>query len=206
MYLLGSALAMIADNNWVVFQKFQSPALAGFTIILHWFPFLLFSFFSGALADRYDPRRIVQLGMLMLMLMFMSVSLVWGYLIYTDVLEMWHAGVLLIVHGFAGVLWGPASQMLIHEIVGGTQLQSGFRMLATSRKLGILLGPAIGGGLMLLFGPAFGLFINVLIYLPLILWLWKAPYRKPAEDSEEKLPHHVLRGFADILPTLRSVA
>ena len=119
---------------------------------------------------------------------------------------MWHAGVLLIVHGFAGVLWGPASQMIIREIVGGTQLQSGVRMLATSRKLGILLGPAIWGGLMLLFGPAFGLFINVLIYLPLILWLWKAPYRKPAEDSEEKLPHHVLRGFADILPTFRSVA
>ena len=119
---------------------------------------------------------------------------------------MWHAGVLLIVHGFAGVLWGPASQMLIHEIVGGTQLQSGVRMLATSRKLGILLGPAIGGGLMLLFGPAFGLFINVLIYLPLILWLWKAPYGKPAEDGEEKLPHRALRGFADILPTLRSVA
>jgi MFS family permease len=204
MYLLGSALAMMADNNWVVFQKFQSPALAGFVIISHWFPFLLFSFFSGALADRYDPRRIVQLGMLMLM--FMSVSLVWGYLIYMDVLEMWHAGVLLIVHGFAGVLWGPASQMLIHEIVGGTQLQSGVRMLATSRKLGILLGPAIGGGLMLLFRPAFGLFINVLIYLPLILWLWKAPYGKPAEDGEEKLPHRALRGFADILPTLRSVA
>jgi hypothetical protein len=61
MYLLGRALAMMADNiedvitYWVVFQKFQSPALAGFAIISHWFPFLLFFFFSGALADRYDP-------------------------------------------------------------------------------------------------------------------------------------------------------
>jgi MFS family permease len=168
---------------------------------LHWLPFLLFSFFSGALADLYDPRRIVQLGMLL----FMSVSLIWGYLIYTDLLEMWHAGALLIVHGFAGVLWGPASQMLIHEIVGGAQLQSGVRMLATSRKLGVLLGPAIGGGLMLLFGPAFGLFINVLIYLPLVLWLWKAPYGKPAEDGEKKQPHRALRGFTDIVPTLRRV-
>jgi MFS family permease len=207
MYLLGSALAMMADNiehvitYWVIFQKFQSPALAGFAIISHWLPFLLFSFLSGALADRYDPRRIIQLGMLL----FMSVSLVWGYLIYTDTLEMWHAAALLIVHGFAGVLWGPASQLLIHEIVGGAQLQSGVRMLATSRKLGILLGPAIGGGLMLLFGPAFGLFINVLIYLPLVIWLWKAPYGKPAEDGEEKQPRRALRGFADILPTLRSV-
>ncbi|MBT7487932.1 MAG: MFS transporter, partial [Rhodospirillales bacterium] len=156
MYLVGSALAMMADNiehvitYWVIFQKFQSPALAGFAVISHWLPFLLFSFFSGALADRYDPRRIVQFGMCL----FMIASLCWGYLIYTDTLEMWHAGVLLVIHGFAGVFWGPASQMLIHDIVGGAQLQSGVRLLATSRKLGILLGPAIGGGMMLLFGPA----------------------------------------------------
>ena len=30
---------------------------------------------------------------------------------------------------------------------------------------------AIGGGLMLLFGAAVGLIINVLIYLPLVIWL-----------------------------------
>lgn len=207
MYLLGNALAMMADNiehvisYWVIFHKFQSPALAGFAVISHWLPFLLFSFFSGALADRYDPRRIVQFGMVL----FMSVSLCWGYLIYTDTLEMWHAGVLLIIHGFAGVFWGPASQMLIHEIVGGQQLQSGVRMLATSRKLGILLGPAIGGGMMLLVGPAVALLINVLIYLPLTLWLWKAPYGQKAKEGEEKQPRRALRGFADILPTIRSV-
>ena len=206
MYLVGSALAMMADNiehvitYWVIFQKFQSPALAGFAVISHWLPFLLFSFLSGALADRYDPRRIVQFGMGL----FMIASLCWGYLIYTDTLEMWHAGVLLIVHGFAGVFWGPASQMLIHDIVGGAQLQSGVRLLATSRKLGILLGPAIGGGMMLLFGPALGLLVNVLIYLPLTLWLWKAPYGKHANG--EKSPRRALRGFADILPTIRSVA
>jgi MFS family permease len=206
MYLLGSALAMMADNiehvitYWVIFQKFQSPALAGFAVISHWLPFLLFSFFSGALADRYDPRRIVQFGMCL----FMAASLIWGYLIYTDTLEMWHAGVLLIIHGFAGVFWGPASQMLIHDIVGGAQLQSGVRLLATSRKLGILLGPAIGGGMMLLFGPTLGLLINVLIYLPLTLWLWTASYGKRADG--DKAPKRAIRGFAKILPTISSVA
>ena len=28
--------------------------LAGFAVISHWMPFLLFSVYSGALADRYD--------------------------------------------------------------------------------------------------------------------------------------------------------
>ena len=63
------ALAMMADNiehvisYWVVFQKFQSPALAGFAVVSHWLPFLLFSVAAGALADRFDPRRLIQCGM-----------------------------------------------------------------------------------------------------------------------------------------------
>jgi MFS family permease len=209
VYLLGSGLAMMADNiehvisYWVIFQKFQSPALAGFAVVSHWLPFLLFSFLSGALADRYDPRRIVQLGMVL----FMASSLGWGYLIITDTLEMWHAAALLVVHGVAGVLWGPAGQMLIHDIVGPAQLQSGVRIYATSRKLGILLGPAIGGGLMLAFGPAVGLFVNAAIYLPLVIWLWKAPYGKRAgTDTDAGAAPRKLRGFADVLPTIRGVA
>src|SRR3979490_135526 len=105
-------LTMLADNiehvisYWVIFQKFHSPALGGFAVISHWAPFLLFSVYSGALADRFDPRRIVQLGMLI----FMSVSIAWGVLFLTDTLQEWHARALLIIHGIAGVLWGPASQ------------------------------------------------------------------------------------------------
>ena len=59
-------LAMMADNiehvisYWVVFQKFQSPALGGFAVLSHWLPFLFFSVGVGGLADRFDPRRIIQ--------------------------------------------------------------------------------------------------------------------------------------------------
>ena len=71
--------------------------------------------------------------------------------------------VLLVIHGFAGVLWGPASQLFIHDIVGPAQLQSAVRLAATARILGQLLGPAVGGAIMLVFGPAHGILINVLI-------------------------------------------
>ena len=58
-------LAMMADNiehvisYWMLYQKFQSPALAGFAVLSHWLPFLMFSVAAGALADRFDPRRLV---------------------------------------------------------------------------------------------------------------------------------------------------
>jgi MFS family permease len=200
-YFIGSALAMMADSiehvisYWIIFQKFHSPALGGFAVLSHWLPFLFFSMYSGALADRFDPRRIIQLGMLL----FMAASLGWGLLFLTGSLEMWHAAALLVVHGFAGVLWAPAAQLLIHDIVGEKDLHSAIRLMATGRYLGLLLGPAIGGLILLAMGPAHGILFNMLIYLPLIAWLWKAPYggRKPAAAS---------RGFAELLPMIRNAA
>ena len=148
-YFLLSALAMMADNiehvisYWVIFGKFQSPALGGFAVVSHWLPFLLFSVYSGALADRFDPRRMIQLGMTL----FMGVSITWGVLFITGALQIWHAAALLIVHGMAGVLWGPPSQLLLHDIVGREHLQSAVRLNATARQLGMLMGPGVGGAL-----------------------------------------------------------
>ena len=178
IYFVTTALAMMADNiehvisYWVLFERFKAPWLGGVAVLTHWLPFLFFSVASGALADRFDNRRIIQAAMGL----FMAASLGWALLFLTDALQPWHAVVLLTVHGMAGVLWGPASQVLIHDIVGVAHLQSAVRLNATSRNLGTLMGPAVGGGLMLAFGAAAGLLINVLIYLPLIVWLWKAPY------------------------------
>jgi len=205
-YFATSAAAMMADNvehvisYWVMFQKFHSPALAGFAVLSHWLPFLLFSVYFGALADRYDCRRIIQFAMLL----FMAVSLAWGLLFLTDTIELWHAAVLLTVHGMAGVIWGPASQLLIHDIVGTGELQSAIRLSATSRYLGLLMGPAVGGGLMLLLGPPAGLLVNVAIYLPLFLWLWRIPYdghRRHAQAAPRRAT-----GLADTLALLRNIS
>jgi len=207
MYFIGTATAMLADNiehvisYWVIFQKFHSPALGGFAVISHWAPYLLFSVYSGALADRFDPRRIIQLGMLI----FMTVSIAWGVLFTTDTLQEWHARVLLIIHGFAGVLWGPASQLLLHEIVEPGVLPSAVRLGATARYLGMLTGPAVGGALLLAFGPAHGIFINALIYLPMILWLWKAPYGPKFRAGVPAAPKPAVRGFSDLIATFSSI-
>jgi MFS family permease len=205
VYFVTTALAMMADNiehvisYWVIFEKFHSPALAGFAVLSHWLPFLFFSVYFGALADRFDSRRLIQIAMLM----FMAVSFGWAWLFYTDTLQVWHAMVLLVVHGLAGVLWAPASQLLIHDIVGRDRLVSAVRLNATGRQLGVFLGPGVGGALMLLLGPAAGLIVNVLIYLPLVLWLWRVPYgtvqrreSAPAQDA----------GLGGALKTLRQVS
>ena len=209
IYLLGSTLAMMADSiehvisYWIMYQKFHSPALAGFAVFSHWLPFLFFSVYAGALADRFDPRRLIQISMGL----FMISSLGWGALFLTDTLAVWHAAVLLVIHGFAGVLWAPAGQLLIHDIVGKTHLQSAVRMMATSRTLGLLLGPAVGGAVMLAIGPTEGILLNVLIYLPLTLWLWKAPYgHRFRQGGATAVPPRAVRGYRDIVATIRLIA
>ncbi len=159
-------------SYWVIFQTFHSPTLAGFAIISHWVPFLLFSVYAGALADRFDCRRLIQIAQGILML----VSLGWGALFLTGTLRAWHAGALLVLHGVAGVLVSPALQLIIHDIVGRDHLQSAIRLNAVSRYFCFLLGPALGGGLMLVVGPGRSLLVNVLLYLPLTLYLFRMPY------------------------------
>jgi MFS family permease len=207
-YLTGSMLAMMADSiehvisYWMIFDKFHSPALGGYAVISHWFPFLLFSVYSGALADRFDPRRIIQCGMVL----FMLCSLAWGVLFMTGTLDVWHAVAIFTVHGFAGVLWSPASQLMVHDIVGRTQLHSAVRLLAMSRVLGLLGGPAIGGAMLLSCGPSAGMLINVLIYTPLIFWLWKAPFGPRFRKEPAPAPRPMGGGLMGIGPTLREIA
>ena len=197
-------LAMMADNiehvisYWVVFQKFHSPALAGFAVLSHWLPFLLFSVAVGALADRFDPRRIIQCGMLL----FIVASAGWGFFFITDTLQMWHAMLLLVIHGCAGVLWQTPNQLLLYDIVGPADLPSAVRLNATARYLGVLVGPAVGGVIMLTLGPSHGIIVNTLFYLPMLLWLFRAPTPRQGRRARGASP---VRGLADIVQTIRDI-
>ena len=197
-YFVVSTLSMVADNIehviswWVMFQAFHSPALAGFAVISHWVPFLLFSLHAGALADRHDCRRLIQISQVL----YIVASLSWGLLFLAGTLEMWHAVVILLVHGAAGVLAAPAQQLIIHDMVQVEDLPSAIRLNASSRYVSILLGPAIGGGLMLLLGPAWGLLANVLIYLPFSIFLFRVPYTGHTTDAGEERSKPF--GFADV--------
>ena len=177
-YLVGSGTAMMGDNiehvitYWVLWEKFESPALVGFQLISHWLPFLLLSVYAGSLAERFDCRRLIQIGQIM----FMVVSLCWGILFLTDSLQLWQACVLLVIHGLAGCLWGPAEQMMLHDFVDRKELPSAVRLNATFRSLGILFGPVVGSALLLGVGATWGIFINIVFYLPLTLFLIRTPF------------------------------
>ncbi|MEP4888255.1 MAG: MFS transporter, partial [Alphaproteobacteria bacterium] len=86
---------------------------------------------------------------------------------------------------------------------------SGVRLQATARTLGILLGPAIGGALLFVVGPVWGIFINILIYVPLTWWLIGAPYGpafRTGAEAAAATSRRAIKGFSDILSTIRTVS
>jgi MFS family permease len=205
-YLITFALTMMADNvehvisYWVVFRKFHSEALGGFAVVAHWVPYLGLAVTVGALNDRFDSRRLIQAGGLL----FMFVSAAWGYFFATDSIEMWHAMVLLAMHGCASLLWTTSSQVLLYYVVGPEALPSAVRLTATARYLGLLVGPGVGSAILVTLGPKVGIFVNVAFYVPLVVWLIRAPYgRRFASDQPP--PRRAVRGLADIVQTVREV-
>ena len=206
-YFTFSMLSMMGDNiehvitYWVLYQTFQSPVLAGFAVISHWAPHLLFSVYFGALADRYDCRRIIQVSQVL----FLGVSIGWGVLFFTGTLEVWHAVVLLCVHGMAGAIWSPAGQLILHDMVGREHLQSAVRLNSTGRNLGILFGPGVGGVLLLVAGPALGMLLNSAMYLPLITWLIRVPYTGHGPATAERRGQLAM-GWRGARATLQAVS
>ena len=207
-YLFTSGLSMMADNTehvityWVLWQTFHSPALVGFQVISHWLPFLLLSVWTGTLAEKYDCRKLIQVAQGL----FMLVSALWGVLFLTGTLQVWEACVLLVLHGMAGSIWGPAEQLMLHDFVDRNELPSAVRLNATFQSLGILFGPVVGSALLLWLGPTGGIFVNVLLYLPMTILMWRTRFTGHIRDAGllEGAPRVRFRDTFTVLRRIRS--
>jgi len=107
--------------------------------------------------------------------------------------------------GCAGVFWHTSTQLLLHDVVTKEELPGAVRLLATARYLGILVGPGLGGLILIGFGPTYGIFLNATFYIPTFLWLVSAPYGPAFRTSARtfKIP---VRGLSDIISTFKEVS
>jgi MFS family permease len=203
-YLTGGSLLMAGDNAehaityLVMWQLFESPLLAGFAVVSHWLPHLLFSIPFGGLADRFDCRRIIQISCGL----FVVASLTWGVLLLNEALQPWHCVVLLVVHGFASALWHPANQVMLYDMVGEQDLPSAVRLMATGLSLGMLVGPAMGAVLLFTIGPAWGMFVNALFYAPFLIHLTLSPFDGHQRRATGVIPRVRLRELLDTVRVL----
>ncbi|HEX9496018.1 MAG TPA: MFS transporter [Candidatus Limnocylindria bacterium] len=144
-----------------------APFWLGMMVLAHWVPFTLFSLYGGALADRYDNRKVQIVSQLLLMAAAFGVAAA----TLSGVVTVWWLVALLLVHGFAGAIGGPARQTLIHAIVGPDRLLSAVSLSSTARQLSQIVGPAAAGFIYLQFGPGWGFLVNGLTFVPLLVFL-----------------------------------
>ena len=188
-YFIVNLLSSMGDNiehvisYWLLFQKFRSPVLGGFAVISHWTPSL---FFCGLFRRACRPSRLP--GCFKpAQLMHASVSLAWGILFLTDTIQVWHACVLLVIHGMAGVLGGPGSQLIIHDIVGREYLQSAVQLNSTARQLAVFSSVRRSGEQPCCFlARRWGFSLISLMFTPMFILMFILPYTGHGRDEGMK--------------------
>jgi MFS family permease len=143
-------------QDWLVLQLSGDSGVAlGITTALQFAPTLLFSFYGGVLADRYDKRRVLVLTQAVMG----ALALVLGLLVAVDGIVLWHVYVLAAALGVASSLDMPVRQSFVSEMVGPERLANAVSLNSTVFNGARLVGPAVAGSLIGLAGgdtaPAF---------------------------------------------------
>lgn len=169
-YWLASGLSTTGDamenvlRNWLIWQLTGSPLWLGLMVFAHWVPYAVLSLWSGVLADRYDNRKLQILAQSLLGVAALGVAIA---TLAGFVTPWWIFG-LLLLHGVAGSIGAPAQQTLVHALVGRERLLSAVSLSSSMRQLAQVIGPVLGGALLVSVGPGWGFLLNALTFLPLL--------------------------------------
>jgi MFS family permease len=172
----------------------------GITTGLQFLPILLFSAYAGLVADRFSKRRMLQLTQVAMA----ATSLLLGILAVTGSVQTWHVFVLAFVFGTGTAFDAPTRQSFVSEMVGPDDLTNAVGLNSASFNVARIIGPAVAGLLIALFGSgvqATGavILLNAVSYVAVIYAL----ERMRVEDLDS--PEPARRGPGMIRDGLRYV-
>jgi MFS family permease len=157
----------IAANYYHVYALTDSIAYTGLVGAGQAVALLLLSPLGGALADRYDRRRLLQVAQTVALLVALALTL----LTFSGMVQAWHVIVSVLLTTAAATFDQPARQALIPALVGKKKIGEAIALLNPSREVAILLGPLIAGGLIAVGGPGAMYAFDVVTYASLIVVL-----------------------------------
>lgn len=160
---IGTWVQRIAQD-WLVLQLTHSGTQLGFVTGLQFLPSLLFSLQGGAIADRFDKRKVLVLTNLA----GGAFALTLGMLALADAVRPWHVYVLAFALGLASAIDAPVRQSFVAEMVGPTDLPNAVSLNSANFNGGRLIGPALSGLLIAAFGTGPSFLINGTSYFVVI--------------------------------------
>lgn len=145
--LLGDAMLQVALTV-AVLDAGYGPSAVGYAMAAWLVPVALLVLFGGALADRFEPRRL----MVAADLVRTATQLVFALTFATGAPALWQIIGLQAAGGAATAMFTPGSTTMIPRLT--TDIQRANATLRIAEAFTTLLGPALGGLLIGLFGAA----------------------------------------------------
>ena len=164
---IGTWMARVAQD-WLVLTVLTNHSAVSLGIVtgLQFAPFLLAPI-GGAIADRYDQRRIliVTQGLLGLN------SLILGLLVVTGTAQLWHVYILALLQGMTTAVDNPARQVFVSQVVPPDHLANAVALNSASFNAGRLFGPGIAGLLIAWWGTGPVFLVNAASFLAVLVAL-----------------------------------
>jgi MFS family permease len=193
---LGASVASVAFA-WFVYATTHAALAVTLLGLVNFAPGIAVGLVAGALADRYERRR------MMIAADVVRAGAVGALALYL-VLRGFDLGLVLaiaaVVSGM-GALFRPASNALLPQILPGEQLADANGLLVSGMTAGSFVGSAVGGLLIVLVGAATDFSLNALTYVvsaAILAFVVLPPARRAPADAAPRgsLLGEVREGFA----------
>jgi MFS family permease len=151
-------------QDWLVLQLTHSGTDLGLVTGLQFLPALFLSLQGGAIADRFDKRKVL----ILTNLAGGFFAMILGLLALFGSVERWHVYLLAFLLGVASAIDGPVRQSFVAEMVGPEDLPNAVSLNSANFNAGRLIGPALSGLLIGAFGTGPSFLINAASFFVVI--------------------------------------
>jgi len=176
-------------QGWQVLQLTNSALLLGFVTFAATLPNIVLSLLGGAIADRFN-RRWLLLGT---QTVYMCTAALLGILTTLHLITVWQIIVLALINGTFSSVGFPAWQAFIGDLVPANELRQGIALNSMQFNLSRVVGPAVGGISIGIFGIAGSYYLNAISYIAVILPLLLI---RPAINERIHAPRTIWRGLS----------
>ncbi|MFT4210807.1 MAG: MFS transporter [Microbacterium sp.] len=184
-------------QDWVVLtQLTDNDATAmGVTMALQFGPPLLLVSVTGWVADRFERRKLLMVTQSTMMLLAVGA----GVLLLTDVMTLPLMFCFAAAFGVVNAFDSPARQAFVTDVVARENAANAIALNAASFNSARLIGPAVGGVLIVLVGTGWVFLINAATFLAMLVAL-------VAMHRDELVPRLRSAGAARLADGFRYVA
>jgi MFS family permease len=165
-------LELLAISVYVL-ETTGSPFLVALMTFLRMAPMFLFGIPAGALADRYDRKRLLLVGLVVLAAAAAALALVAAQ----GRIALWHIAVGTFLNGMFWASEFPVRRIMLGEIAGVERLSRAMALESATSNATRMIGPALGGVLIQTIG-LYGVYaLGAILYLACAVLVLPVAYR-----------------------------